>query len=109
MFITITLNNMDLIQRDISSELIAIASKYPVVTILWPRQSGKTTLARKLFPDKQYISLENIDERDFAKSDPRGFLKRFPHGAIFDEIQRQPELLSYIQEIVDKEPKDYLS
>lgn len=93
---------MHFIKRALSSELAAMAKSYPVVTILGPRQSGKTTLARKMFPDRPYISLENIDERTFAESDPRGFLDRFPEGAVLDEIQRQPQLLSYIQGIVDE-------
>ncbi len=93
---------MHIIPRELSIELRTMAQSYPVVTILGPRQSGKTTLSKKMFPDKPYISLENIDERTFAESDPRGFLDRFPDGAILDEIQRQPQLLSYIQGIVDE-------
>lgn len=92
---------MKLIKRDIEKELSILSSEYPVVTILGPRQSGKTTLAKMVYPDKPYCSLENIDIRDFALSDPRGFLKEYKKGAILDEIQRVPELLSYIQEIVD--------
>lgn len=92
---------MHIIKRGLTVELEAMARSYPVVTILGPKQSGKTTLARKIFPEKPYISLENIDERAFAESDPRGFLARFPKGAVLDEIQRQPQLLSYIQGIVD--------
>lgn len=97
--------DMHKIKRDLSSELISMASSYPIVTVLGPRQSGKTTLVKKLFADKPYVSLENIDERTFAQSDPRGFLARFPDGAVFDEIQRQPQLLSYIQGIVDERDK----
>ena len=93
---------MELIHRDIELELLKMASSYPVVTIIGPRQSGKTTLVRNLFSNKPYITLENIDERKFAESDPRGFLAKYPQGAIFDEIQRFPELLSYIQGIVDE-------
>lgn len=92
---------MHIIAREISHELLDMSKHYPIVTVLGPRQSGKTTLVKKLFPQKEYVSLENLDERNFANSDPRGFLERFPDGAIFDEIQREPALLSYLQEIVD--------
>jgi predicted AAA+ superfamily ATPase len=71
------------------------------VAIAGPRQSGKTTLARAQFPDKPYASLENPDEREFALSDPRRFLDRFPDGAILDEVQRCPALFSWLQGVVD--------
>jgi predicted AAA+ superfamily ATPase len=77
------------------------AGRFPVVTITGPRQAGKTTLARAAFADKPYANLEEPDVRDFARSDPRGFLGQFADGAILDEIQRSPELLSYIQTRVD--------
>lgn len=88
-------------KRQIAHELISLAKGYPVVTVTGPRQSGKTTLVRFVFPDKPYTNLEDLDTRNLAKSDPRGFLEQFPQGAILDEIQRVPELLSYIQTIVD--------
>ncbi len=91
-----------MITRDISEELIRSATEYPVVTILGPRQSGKTTLARMTFPDKPYFSLEDPDIRMAAEADPRGFLGRLEDGGILDEVQRLPALLSYIQGIVDK-------
>ena len=69
--------------------------------LVGPRQSGKSTLVKKVFPEKPYISLENIDERDLAENDPRAFLGRFPNGAILDEIQRAPGLFNYLQEILD--------
>lgn len=93
---------MNLLKRQITSELMTMALNYPVVTILGPRQSGKSTLVKHAFTHKPYVSLENPDERSFAQHDPRGFLDRFPHGAILDEIQRVPQLLSYIQGIVDE-------
>lgn len=89
-------------KRDLRTELQALASGYPVVTILGPRQSGKTTLVRQTFPQKAYVNLEDPDTRALANDDPRGFLDRYPDGAIFDEIQRVPLLLSYIQTIVDE-------
>src|SRR5262245_49484087 len=90
-----------MIQRTLQAHAIALAGRHPVVTLTGPRQSGKTTLCRTAFPGKPYVSLEPPDEREFASTDPRGFLQRFPQGAVIDEIQRVPELLSYIQEIVD--------
>jgi uncharacterized protein len=90
-----------MIPRDISTVLRKVAKGYPVIAITGPRQSGKTTLSRLEFPDKTYVSLEDPDQLRFALSDPRGFLQGFPHGAILDEVQRAPELFSYIQGIVD--------
>ncbi|MFH1980497.1 MAG: ATP-binding protein [Pseudomonadota bacterium] len=91
-----------MIPRIISPKILQYAQQYPVVTITGPRQSGKTTLCRMLFPEVPYVSLESIEERSYASSDPKGFLARFPRGAVLDEIQRAPELLSYIQVIVDE-------
>lgn len=95
-----------MIKRTISEKILHYARQYPVVTITGPRQSGKTTLCKALFPKRQYFSLENIDTRNYAKNDPRAFLAGCPKdGAIIDEIQRVPELVSYIQEIVDTKDK----
>lgn len=91
-----------MIRRDLESTVKRFAGQYPVITITGPRQSGKTTLCKMVFGDKPYVSLEDLDERDFAGNDPRGFLARFPDGAVLDEIQRSPGLLSYIQGIVDE-------
>jgi len=91
-----------MVTRDISEELIRSAAEYPVVTILGPRQSGKTTLARMTFPDKPYFSLEDPDVRMAAAADPRGFLGQIEGGGILDEVQRLPVLLSYLQGMVDK-------
>jgi len=91
-----------MIKRHITKELREAARECPVVTILGPRQSGKTTLARMTFPRKPYASLEDLDTRAIASTDPRGFLASFPRGAILDEIQRAPELLSYIQTHTDR-------
>lgn len=74
---------------------------FPIVTLTGPRQSGKTTLARAVFADRPYASLEDLDVRFAAQDDPRSFLGRFPDGAVLDEVQRCPELLSYLQTIVD--------
>lgn len=89
-------------QRDIQKELLNLAGDYPIVTVLGPRQSGKTTLVRAVFPDKPYANLEFPDVRAMALQDPRSFLEQYPDGAVFDEIQRAPELLSFIQPIVDQ-------
>lgn len=91
-----------MIERTASSLLIALARQYPVVTVTGPRQSGKTTLCRNAFPDKAYVNLEQPDVRQIASEDPRAFLRSLPDGAILDEIQRAPELLSYVQTVVDE-------
>lgn len=88
-------------RRTVQTELEILATEFPVVSIYGPRQSGKTTLARMTFPDKPWVSLEDLDVRARASSDPRGFLDSYKSGAIFDEIQRVPELLSYLQGVVD--------
>jgi predicted AAA+ superfamily ATPase len=82
--------------------LLRLARGFPVLALTGPRQSGKTTLARSVSPLKPYVSLENPDERDFAESDPKRFLLRFPEGAILDEAQRCPQLLSWLQGVVDE-------
>jgi len=84
-----------MIQRDITSELLQAATEYPVVTVLGPRQSGKTTLTRMAFPDKPYVSLEDPDVRMAAQADPRGFLKGFDGGAVREgHFVRPPDLLA---------------
>ena len=77
-----------------------------MITITGPRQSGKTTLCRKAFDHKPYANLESPDVRQFAIDDPRGFLAQYPDGAIFDEIQRAPDLVSYLQPDVDEDPRE---
>lgn len=94
------------------AEAINEASQYfPVITLTGPRQSGKSTLLRHLFPSLPYMSMENPDIRSEAKIDPKGFLATFTNGVIIDEVQHVPDLLSYIQGIVDESPdrKFYLT
>lgn len=91
-----------MIRRDAADTLIRLAKGFPILAITGPRQAGKTTLAKAVFKDKPYVTLENPDERDFAQNDPKRFLARFPRGAILDEVQRQPQLLSWLQGLVDE-------
>lgn len=94
-----------MIPRTATATLNSLARGYPILAITGPRQSGKTTLAQGTFPDKPYVSLEDLDTRAFAEEDPRGFLARFPEGAILDEAQRCPTLFSYLQTRVDKDKR----
>lgn len=89
-------------KREMINEILLAAATYTVVTLVGPRQSGKTTLVRSLFPHKPYVNLEAPDIREFAISDARAFLAQFPDGVILDEIQHVPQLLSYIQVDVDE-------
>jgi uncharacterized protein len=95
---------MSMISRRIEKELNKTAKEYPVVTIIGPRQSGKTTLAKNFFQDHTYVNLENPELRSLALEDPKTFLLRYPIPVIFDEIQNVPELLSWIQVAVDENP-----
>lgn len=94
-----------MIARQLTKTLKAAARDYPVVTLTGPRQSGKTTLVRAAFPRHRYASLEDPDTRTFATEDPRGFLDQFRGRVILDEVQRVPDLFSYIQGIVDREDR----
>ena len=95
-----------MIKRNITKELHLLLQEYPIVTVLGPRQAGKTTLVQHELPDYAYVLLEDPDERLLAAEDPRAFLRRYPDNTIFDEVQRVPTLLSYLQGIVDKEQKN---
>lgn len=90
-----------MIPRHAEATACRLAGFYPIVAITGPRQAGKTTLAKGVFPGKPYVSLEDPDARDFALADPRGFLAEYPDGAVLDEAQRCPELFSYLQTRVD--------
>jgi hypothetical protein len=93
-----------MIKRNLTNRLVGAARDFSVVTLTGPRQSGKTTLVRSTFPDHAYSNLEAPDARAYALADPRGFLGQFRGGVILDEVQRAPELLSYIQVAVDERP-----
>lgn len=94
-----------MIKRDLSAKLKALAGKFPVVSVVGPRQSGKTTLVKSLFAGWGYVSLEDLDQREFALKDPKGFLASHDKGAVIDEVQRAPQLFSYIQTVVDRNRK----
>lgn len=83
--------------RDLQAKLLQLSTKFPFVTLTGPRQSGKSTLARMAFPDYNCVSLEDLDNREFAETDPRGFIAEYPSKTIIDEVQRVPSLLSYLQ------------
>lgn len=90
-----------MIHRQAHSIALKLAEGFPILALTGPRQSGKTTLARALFPDRVYVTLEDPEQKEFARHDPRGFLARFNEGAIIDEAQRCPDLFSYLQGLVD--------
>lgn len=95
---------MPIIDRDLARPLRQRLRHYPVVTVTGPRQAGKTTLCRTVLPDRPYVSLEGLDVRTYAREDPRGFLREYRHGAVIDEVQRAPDLTSYLQGEVDEDP-----
>lgn len=92
-----------MITRDLSNKLIDLFKKYSVITVTGPRQSGKSTLLQVTFPDYKYVSLEDPDMRLFAEKDPKGFLLTYPDKTIIDEVQRVPQLFSYLQTHIDRE------
>lgn len=94
-----------MIHRELSTKLIELFSKFPAIAILGPRQSGKTTIAKEIFPHLKYANLEDLSIREHAKNDPKDFLENNPQGLIIDEIQNAPELLSYLQVYIDKYDK----
>lgn len=98
LYITLKTN---MIQRELAGKIRELTAKFPIVTLTGPRQSGKSTLLRHMFPDYKYVSLEDLDARAFADDDPRGFLQTYPSRVIIDEAQHAPHLFSYLQTHVD--------
>lgn len=90
-----------MIQRFAKEKLIDLSNKFKAIAVIGARQAGKTTLVKQVFKDKPYVSLENPDTRNFALEDPRGFLASYPNGAVLDEVQRTPQLFSYLQAVLD--------
>lgn len=90
-----------MVTRELSPILKQAAKQYKAIALTGPRQSGKTTLARRTFPDLPYVSMENPDTRELARADPRGLLRRYAEGCILDEVQHAPFLFSYLQEVLD--------
>lgn len=95
-----------MIERQVTPHLLRLFGQYPIVTVTGPRQSGKTTLCRSVFSHLAYANLEDPEVREFAESDPRRFLAQFSTGAVLDEIQRVPDLLSYLQVMVDEDRRN---
>lgn len=94
------------IKRHIAAQIKVALKKYPIIAITGPRQSGKTTLSKMLKPDYNYVNLEDITLRNFAKSDPKGFMETYKDGVIIDEIQYAPQLFSYLQVFTDLRQKN---
>jgi len=91
---------------DITEKLLSMGRKFPIVTLTGPRQSGKSTLLKAVLKDYNYVSMEDPDNRLFVTEDPRGFIKTYPDKTIIDEVQRAPELFSYLQTHVDNENRE---
>lgn len=94
-----------MISRTIAQELVRVVGKFPAVLMAGPRDAGKTTLVRSVLPGIQYVSMEDLDRRLFAESDPKGFLRSYSDGAILDEVQRVPELLPHLIELLETNPE----
>ncbi|MBK6975917.1 MAG: AAA family ATPase [Cytophagaceae bacterium] len=93
-----------MLNRDLEYALNELIKYFPIVSVSGPRQSGKSTLVKKVFKNLPYVLLEDRDVQLFAESDPRGFLAQYPNGAILDEIQRVPVLFTYLQGMADADP-----
>lgn len=95
-----------MIPRELTTKISELIEKFPIVAITGPRQSGKTTLSKVLKPEYKYVNLENLSDREFAKTDPKGFLETYKNGVIIDEIQNVPSLFSYLQVVTDERNKN---
>ena len=91
-----------MIARQLATKINEMLGKYPIVSLMGPRQAGKTTLAKMVRPEYQYVTLENLSTRQFARQDPKGFLETYQNGVILDEVQYVPELFSYLQVYTDE-------
>ena len=96
------MQSVQIIRRQATPLLVQMSKGFPIVALTGPRQSGKTTLARQAFPDKPYFSLEDPETRQRLAADPRQFFAILPGGAVLDEVQRCPEVFSYLQGVVDE-------
>ncbi|MBK9013685.1 MAG: ATP-binding protein [Saprospiraceae bacterium] len=94
-----------MVARELAEKILQLAAQFRSVAVMGPRQSGKTTLAKTCFPNKPYVSFENPQNRSFALSDPLNFLSKYPDGAILDEVQRVPQILSYLQQNLDEDER----
>lgn len=97
-----------MIKRNIARKILEYYKQYPIISLIGPRQSGKTTLVKNIFPKKPYVNLEDLENREFASNDPKGFLFQYKEGAIIDEVQRVPKLMSYLQVISDEKKENGL-
>ena len=91
-----------MIPRELTSKIAELLNKFPIIAITGPRQSGKTTLSKMIKPNYKYVNLENLSDREFAKTDPIGFLQTYRNGVVIDEIQNVPSLFSYLQVVTDE-------
>ncbi len=96
------------INRDLKDEIISQSRYFPVITITGPRQSGKTTLCKQMFPDYHYVNLEDIAKTEIIKQNPKAFLEIHSQGLIVDEAQQYPDLFSYVQVVVDENPESHI-
>lgn len=97
-----------MINREVKNRILKHSREYPIIALIGPRQSGKTTLVKEIFPKKPYVNMEDAEIREFASSDPKGFLSQYDSGAIIDEAQKAPKLFSYLQLEVDEKKKNGL-
>lgn len=96
------------INRDLKDEIINQSRYFPVITITGPRQSGKTTLCKQMFPDYHYVNLEDIVKTEIIKQNPKAFLENHSKGLIVDDVQQYPDLFSYVQVVVDENPESHI-
>lgn len=96
---------MKIRERHLGIHLARLIKQFPAIWLTGPRQSGKTTLVKSIYKNYRYVSFEDIDMRNFARNDPRGFLRQFSNKVILDEVQKCPDILSYLQTHMDEQGK----